>query len=423
MDETQVPNYILFAIPVFFLLIGIELLYAKLTGKDYYRLNDSVNDLSLGSIQQLVMLTLRASVLTGYFALYGWIWQNYRFFSFELDSILGWVVGFLLVDLQYYWFHRKSHEVALIWGSHEPHHSSEEYNLAVALRQGALQPVLSWPFYLPIALLGIHPIVFFTCSQFNTIYQFWIHTRAIGRLGFLEWFMNTPSHHRVHHGVNPKYIDKNYAGVFIIWDRMFGTFQKEEEEPVYGTVEPLGTWNPIRANYRYWAKVFSLARRAPRFIDKIQIWFRSPEWLPEGLGPQRPIPEITRNEQVRYNPPLARGLGWYIFGQFVIVIAISVSALMLGPAIITPTGLFLSALGLLGFVVLGGLMERKAWAQRLEPIRLAATIALGAWVFAARGLVFEAALPLTVLGLAALVWFFRQPLAPATAAPATARAA
>jgi len=145
------------------------------------------------------------------------------------------------------------------WATHIAHHQSEEYNLSVALRQGVFQGFFFNFFYLPLAFLGFPPVVYIVCSQINTIYQFWIHTRTVGKLGFLERFMHTPSHHRVHHGRDAKYIDRNHAGVFIIWDKMFGTFQEEEEEPNYGLVSPLQSWNPVWGQVHYFAK---LARRS-----------------------------------------------------------------------------------------------------------------------------------------------------------------
>ncbi|HKC12517.1 MAG TPA: sterol desaturase family protein, partial [Vicinamibacteria bacterium] len=228
-------NYIHLAIPVFFLLIGLELALARIVEKDYYRLTDSINDLSCGIIQQVLDVFLKTVLFAGYLYLFG----HYRLFTLPARSLPTWVAGFLGVDLLYYWFHRWSHEMNAGWAAHIVHHQSEEYNLAVALRQGAFQGSFSWVFYLPLALLGLPPLVFLTVSSFNTLYQFWIHTRTIGRLGPLEWVLNTPSHHRVHHGRNPKYIDRNHGGTLIVWDRLFGTFQGEEEEPVYGITTPL----------------------------------------------------------------------------------------------------------------------------------------------------------------------------------------
>ena len=216
MSEYQVPNYIAFAIPFFFLLIFIELIVTRYMKRDYYRISDSINDLSMGTIQQITGIFVRVTVFAGYLLLYDYLYHNYRLLDWGLDGMivgmlggqtlgefsdsLVWtlvaasVVGFLLVDHSYYWFHRMSHQVAVIWGSHEAHHQSEEYNLTVALRQGFLQFVFSFPFYMPVAILGIHPAIYLIASQFNTIYQFWIHTRAIKKLPrWIEAIWNTPS--------------------------------------------------------------------------------------------------------------------------------------------------------------------------------------------------------------------------------------
>ncbi|MCA9684087.1 MAG: sterol desaturase family protein, partial [Myxococcales bacterium] len=185
-----------------------------------------------------------------------------------------WVFALIALDFLYYWFHRWSHEVNFLWASHIVHHQSEEYNLTVALRQSAFQGLFSIWLYLPLALVGVPPLVYVFSSQINTIYQFWIHTRLVKRMGPLEWVLNTPSHHRVHHGADPLYLDRNYAGMLIVWDRWFGSFQEEREEPTYGTTKPLAHWNPLWANFDYWATLIREARSMPRLRDRLQIWFR-----------------------------------------------------------------------------------------------------------------------------------------------------
>lgn len=230
-------NYIALAIPVFLVLIGVELAFARHEQKEFYRFNDAINDLSCGIAQQVVGIFSKVLIFAGYL----WIYENFRWLEISPKSVLAWIVLLFGVDLCYYWFHRVSHRMNAPWAAHIVHHQSEEYNLAVALRQGTFQSWFSWIFYLPLAIIGFPPPMFLAMSAFDTLYQFWIHTRAIDRLGPLEWFMNTPSHHRVHHARNPKYLDKNYAGIFIIWDRMFGTFEPEEEPVVYGVTEPLNS--------------------------------------------------------------------------------------------------------------------------------------------------------------------------------------
>ena len=334
MNEYSTPPYILYAVPAFLALIGIELLVTRIIKKDYYRLNDSINDLTLGTYSRVI----GAFYAGAFFLLYVWLYENARMFDltagglYTLAAIPVWIGGFLAVDMLYYWFHRTSHQVAVVWGSHEPHHSSEEYNLAVALRQGSFQGIFSYWFYLPLAFIGLHPVIFLTCSQFNTIYQFWIHTRAIDKMWApIEWIFNTPSHHRVHHGINPKYIDKNHAGTLIIWDKLFGTFQAEEEEAVYGTVKPLASWNPVWANVQYWIGLAKKTAKTPGALNKLKVWFAKPGWQPAEMGGMRPIPEVDPATFVKYDPRIPGGSGAYVFFHFVLTIPIFVVyALLVG---------------------------------------------------------------------------------------------
>ena len=272
-------SLIVLAIPVFFLLIGVELLWTWREEKRFYRLNDSVSDLSCGILEQVAGVFLKTALFAGYL----FVFERYRIFAVPAGSALAWVACWLGVDFCYYWFHRWSHEVNAGWAAHIVHHQSEEYNLTVALRQSVLQGALSWVFYLPLALLAFPPAMFLTVSALNTLYQFWIHTRTVGKLGPLEWVFNTPSHHRVHHGRNPKYLDRNHAGSLIVWDRMFGTFQNEEEEPVYGITTPLANWNPVWANLHYWAELLRTARSTSRPLDRLRVFWKPPGWRPRDL--------------------------------------------------------------------------------------------------------------------------------------------
>ncbi|HTM99937.1 MAG TPA: sterol desaturase family protein, partial [Pedobacter sp.] len=248
-------DYIALSVPVFFILIGIELAYAFYKKLKYYRFNDSISNLSQGIGSQITGLFVKTLLFFGY----KYIFENWRLFDLP-TTIWVWILLFIGVDFFYYWFHRMSHQVNALWAAHIVHHQSEEYNLTVALRQSWFQSWFAWVFYLPLAFIGFDPIMFVTLSAFNTLYQFWIHTRAIKHMGFLEHILNTPSHHRVHHGSNPKYIDKNHAGSLIIWDKMFGTFQKEEEEVYFGITTPLASWNPVWANFHYWVELWQTTK-------------------------------------------------------------------------------------------------------------------------------------------------------------------
>jgi sterol desaturase/sphingolipid hydroxylase (fatty acid hydroxylase superfamily) len=378
------------AIPVFFLLIGVELVMARVLERDSYRLNDSVGDLSCGVLQQLLGVFLKTALFASYLALYA----NYRLLEIETSAAWAWVLCYLGHDFLYYWFHRFSHEVNAGWAAHVVHHQSEEYNLAVALRQGALQPAVSWVFYLPLALVGFPPAMFLAVSSFDTLYQFWIHTRLVGRLGPLEWVLNTPSHHRVHHARNPRYIDRNHGGTLIVWDRLFGTFAREQDEPVYGITKPLGSFNPLWANLHYWAEMWDVARRAPRPLDRLRVLWMRPGWRPaDSGGPLAPV-EVDRSSYVKFDVPLAPGVKLYVLGQFAVVLLLTTLYLRHSDALSASTRVAGAALIVWSLSSLGGLLDRRPWALPLEAARLLA-LALAA--------VLVPAAPAATAGLLALL--------------------
>jgi sterol desaturase/sphingolipid hydroxylase (fatty acid hydroxylase superfamily) len=367
-------NYIVLAIPVFILLILLELVITRIQEKDYYRLSDSINDLSCGILDQLLVAFLKTALFAGYIFIYG----RYRLMSVP-GSVAAWALCFVGVDFLYYWFHRMSHEVNAFWAAHVVHHQSEEYNLAVALRQGAFQSAFSWVFYLPLALIGFPPLMFLTVSSVDTLYQFWIHTRAIGRMGPLEWVLNTPSNHRVHHGRNPKYIDRNHGGILIVWDRLFGTYQREEEEPAYGITTPLESWNPVWANLHYWVELAGKARRTPRLADKVRMFLKPPGWHPAELGGFLSAPEVDPGH-VKYDGTAAGGLAAYVFVQFLLVLGGTTALLFRQDALaVGPRAIFAAAI-VVTLVALGGLLEGRRWAVPVEALRVL-MIVLAAVVF------------------------------------------
>jgi sterol desaturase/sphingolipid hydroxylase (fatty acid hydroxylase superfamily) len=373
-NESSAVDLIVLAIPVFLLLIGVELAAVWLGRKDYYRLSDTLNDLSCGIFDQVVGVFLKTALFAGYVFVY----ERLRVATLPGDSGLVWAACFLGVDFLYYWFHRTSHEVNAFWAAHVVHHQSEEFNLAVALRQGALQGAVSWAFYLPLGWLGFPPLVFLTCSSVNTLYQFWIHTRTIGKLGPLEWVLNTPSNHRVHHGRDPKYIDRNHGGTLIVWDRLFGTYAPEQEEPVYGITKPLRSWNPLWAHLHYWVELLDLARRARRLSDRLRVFVKPPGWRPDELGGYAPAPEVDRASYRKWDVPLPRGVAVYALAHFGLLLAISAAYLNLERRLAPDALLWGAAWIVLSLLALGALLERRRWAPYLEAARLAGMLALGA---------------------------------------------
>ncbi len=366
-------NYVSLAVPFFFVLIGVELVAGWIQNKRLYRLNDSINDLSCGIIDQIVGIFLKGLLFLGYLYLY----EHIRLFEIaEAPPAVKWIAAIALmfgVDFCFYWFHRTAHEYAAPWATHVVHHQSEEYNLAVALRQSALESCFAWIFYLPLAVLGFPPAWYLAMSGLNLLYQFWVHTEAIGRLGPLEWVMNTPSHHRVHHARNPQYLDKNYAGMFIIWDRMFGTFKLEEEEPVYGITKQLQSWNPLWANFHAWAELAHDAWQTPRWSDKIKIWFMPLGWTPPGVAEGPRAKPVTRAQVAKYDPRLPAGLNAYVLLHFVAVLVYSVNVLAMSDEGASLSTICLpAALVVWSLVNVGGILERKRWVLPAELARLAA---------------------------------------------------
>lgn len=269
-------NPVVISIPIFALLIAAESLYARRIRPDFYNSVDAWTNIFVGFV------SVGFNLLFGLFIslIYGGAYYLAPY-KFPADAWWSWVALFFIDDFAYYWFHRVSHESRLFWNFHVVHHSSEYFNLSVAVRQSWFSGLLHWIFYAPIMFAGFAPWMFATMHGFNLIYQFWIHTRFIKRLGPLEYVLNTPSHHRVHHGVNNPYLDKNYAGVLIIWDRIFGTFVPETEEPRYGIIKPLKSFNPLWINLHSWHEMLDGIRKQPTLIGKIRCIFGSPNLAAE----------------------------------------------------------------------------------------------------------------------------------------------
>ena len=267
------PDLILYAIPAFIALLVLEALaYTRLDDHGYGR-RDTAASISMG----LGNVVINAGWKFGAFAIYT---AAYELTPLRLGS--GAVVWLLLIvgdDLAYYWFHRAHHEVRVLWASHVVHHSSERYNLSTALRQ-TWTPMTSFAFWLPLAFLGFQPWMILTMQSVSLLYQFWIHTELIDRLGPLEWVLNTPSHHRVHHGANQQYLDRNYAGIFIVWDRLFGTFVPEGEPVAYGLTKNIKTYHPVRIAFHEFAAIAGDVRRASTWRQRFGYVLRGPGWEP-----------------------------------------------------------------------------------------------------------------------------------------------
>ena len=366
-------NYIEIAIPFFILAMALEYLYGRLVKRQTYRLNDTVNSLAVGVLSRLVdVLRLGVSaVLLGSFAQWLGVPQ------WSMQSPWAWVVAFVAYDFCYYWKHRFGHEWRIMWASHVAHHQSEEFNLSTALRQSGTD-YIGFLFYVPLYLVGVPAAAIITVGSLNLIYQFWVHTEHIRRLGPLEWLLVTPSNHRVHHARNERYLDRNYGGVFILWDRLFGTYQDEltEERCIYGITKGLKSWNPVWANVHFWAETAQLAWRTRSWADRFTIWFKPPGWYPRDITPH--------NEDANYSkfdPPTSPFVRSYVFIQFWLLTFASLWLLQVQADLprLLVLGLFLWMCGSL--YVQGAWLEGRPAARWLEWLRIAASFALAMSIF------------------------------------------
>jgi alkylglycerol monooxygenase len=282
---------LIIAMPVFLLLIIIEKIYGLYKGEDSVPLMDGVSSVSSGitnALKDVLGLSLT-------FISYEWLASKIAFFHLEA-SVAAYAIAFIVIDFYGYWNHRWSHQINFFWNKHAIHHSSEEFNLACALRQSVSSFVNLFTFLLiPAALLGVPAKVIAITLPIQLFLQFWYHTKHIKKMGFLENILVTPSHHRVHHAINPQYMDKNHSQIFIFWDKWFGTFQEELEAvpPVYGITRPAQTWNPIRINFQHLHLLISDAWRAENWKDKFTIWFKPTGWRPENFDEKYPVNKIS----------------------------------------------------------------------------------------------------------------------------------
>lgn len=300
--------------PLFLLLIIIEKAYGYFRGNDTAPLMDTVSSLSSGITNATKdVLGISISILS-----YEWMVSKVALFTIE-NTIITYIFAFFVIDFYGYWTHRWSHQINIFWNKHAIHHSSEEFNLACALRQSISSFINLFTFLLlPAAFLGVPPKVIAIVLPLHLFLQFWYHTKHIGKMGFLEKIIVTPSHHRVHHAINKEYLDKNHGQIFIFWDKWFGTFQEELKEvpPVFGITRPAQTWNPIKINFQHLWLLIQDAWRAENWKDKLRIWFMPTGWRPEGFEEKYPVHKIENVYNFeKYNPKHSSFLTYYSIVQ------------------------------------------------------------------------------------------------------------
>ena len=296
---------IVLAMPVFLLAIAVEFAIGLRRGRNTYRLADMLNSLGLGVISQLVGVFAKAFTI----GVYAWVYEHAALAHWPVTAWWTWLLGLLGYDFCYYWLHRGGHRVGVLWAAHVVHHQSEDYNLSTALRQTGSGFLLGWLFYLPLAVAGLPPLVFGVVALIDLLYQFWVHTEQVGKLGAFDRWFCSPSNHRVHHAVNDRYLDRNYGGILMVWDRMFGTFIEEDDaEPcVYGTRKPLRSWNPLWANAEVYAALARDAWHARRWADRLRVWLKPPGWRPADVAERFPAPAFRIDAFRKYDTPMAAG--------------------------------------------------------------------------------------------------------------------
>jgi sterol desaturase/sphingolipid hydroxylase (fatty acid hydroxylase superfamily) len=275
------PQILVHSIPGFIILIVAEVIFAVRTQRELYDVKDASTSIALGLGNLLTGLVSKSIILAVFVFLY-----RFRFFTIPYTAWWAWVLCFFADDFSYYWFHRTAHEVRWFWASHVVHHSSERYNLAAALRQTWTGDLTgSFIFWTWMPLVGFEPGMILMMQSFSLLYQFWIHTEVIGKMpSWYEAIFNTPSHHRVHHGSDIEYLDKNHAGTLIIWDRMFGTFEAEQQRPTYGLTQNVHTFNPVRVAFYEWIRMGRDLGKARTWKQAFYFVFGAPGWSPDGVG-------------------------------------------------------------------------------------------------------------------------------------------
>jgi sterol desaturase/sphingolipid hydroxylase (fatty acid hydroxylase superfamily) len=386
--------------PVVLALVLAELLYCWVKKNGFYEFQDSVASIGTAVINQCVNVAVAFAVLPLFEAL-----QRFSLFELDASTPLGMLALFLGVDFLFYWFHRFGHRTNIGWAAHSPHHSTEELNYAVALRASVTQRLFSFLFYWPLVVAGFAPAEVLAVVALHLVLQFIPHTRVIPILPrWIESWLNTPSHHRVHHARNDRYLDKNYGGFLIIWDRIFGTYEPETEPCSYGLTAPVRTWDPTVINFREWSQLVEDAVHAPRWRDKLRIWIMPTGWRPPGAAERSYEPWLIDGVEQKFRSAELPGYRAYLVFQVVTAMPFMLLVSHHGSPI-SGEGKIILSIGLwLGATAWAGVLESKRWAVPLELVRAVLLGASGSVLLVHASVpLFESALPMIWLA-ASLAW-------------------
>ena len=348
-------------VPAFFLFLGLEYLAARRSGKAHlFRYENSVANLSIGVAERLLNLLITGS----FYALYYYVYQHYAWLHIP-NQWWVWVLLLFATDLVWYWYHRLGHEINILWGAHIVHHHSEDFNYTVSARITTLQSVVRNLFWCVLPLIGFQPWMVISILVVHGAYSFFTHTQLIGKLGWLEYIFITPTHHGVHHASNPKYLNKNYGDIFVFWDKIFGTFQREEEKPVYGLTHPLKSHSFLWQHFHYYAELWVACRRAQTFKEILSVLFGKPEDIDQGI---RPVLE-RKLLPGKGNRPGALHFKRYLNIQlFACLTILFLFTLFYEEFDIIESTLIVSVI-LITLVICGAILEQRRWVYYLEVVR------------------------------------------------------
>lgn len=364
-------NYTAFAIPAFFIFFFLEYLLAiRKKRPDIFKYESSVSNLSVGIAERLLNLFISFS----FYNLFYWIYTDYAVFNIP-NAWWVWVLLILVTDLVWYWYHRLGHEINLLWAAHIVHHQSEEFNFTVAARITVFQALGRNFFWCAIPFLGFHPDMVITILIVHGAYSFFTHTQVIGKLGWLEHILITPSLHGIHHASDEKYLDKNYGDVFTFWDKLFGTFQKEEEAPKYGLTHPVKSYSFLWQHFHYYLEIIEECRRTDSFTGKLKIVFGSPALLNQEIRPVLEKKYLQQQSPVQYRFKFRNYLTLQLIFSISLLTFITAFYAYLG----LDDKLFITSLILLTLINCGALMEQRRWIYYLECIRFMVLIAFLFW--------------------------------------------
>jgi len=357
------------AIVVFVALIGVEWLASYFMKVKVYRSFDTISSLSSGLTNNIKSIFKLSVIVISYKYMY----ENWAVFEIQ-SSIYLYILAFIGIDFASYWSHRWNHKFNILWNRHIVHHSSEEYNLAAALRQSISEVFQIYFFlYMPMAIFGIPTSIIAVVAPLHLFAQFWYHTKLIKKMGFLEHIIMTPSHHRVHHAINDEYLDKNFAAIFILWDKWFGSFQEELEEvpPVYGVKKPVKTWNPFLINFMHLFQLIKDAWRAEKFSDKLRIWFMPTGWRPADVNEKYPISfTVHAKDQVKYDTEATPGLIYWSWFQVALHLLLQIHIIRLLPDIPYGDSLMYGVFIMVSIYAYTSLMDRHWLAIPIEIIKM-----------------------------------------------------